>query len=99
MSHQGRGCTVSHVDEVEILRHRNDHLNAEIVDKISEWLRTSTRLASIDSTIEGSSVALREELLAYMREAASEHGLDPDGLERIFAAILDIKETSEAVSR
>jgi chorismate mutase len=90
---------VSHVDEIESLRHRNDHLNAEIVDKISEWVRTSTRLAGLDSTPKESPVTLREELLAYVRETASELGLDPDGLERIFAAILDIKGASEAVSR
>ena len=90
---------MSHVDEIERLRHRNNHLNAEIVEKISEWVRTSTRLAGLDSAPEESPVAPREELLAYMREAASEHGLDPNGLERIFAAILDIKGASEAVSR
>ena len=90
---------MSHVDEIERLRHRNNHLNAEIVEKISEWVRTSTRLADLDSAPEESPVAPREELLTHMREAASEHGLDPNGLERIFAAILDIKGASQAVSR
>lgn len=88
-----------HVDEIEGLRHRNDHLNAEIVEKISEWVGASTRLAGLDPAPGVSPEALREELLAHVRGAASEHGLDPEGLERIFAAILDIKSTPEAGSR
>jgi hypothetical protein len=90
---------VPHVDEIGGLRHRNDHLNAEIVEKMSEWVGASTRLAGLDPTPGESSEALREELLAHVRGAASEHGLNPEGLERIFAAMLDIKEASEAGSR
>ncbi len=88
-----------HVDEIEDLRHRNDHLNAEIVEKISEWVRASTRLAGLDPATGKSHEALREELLVHVRGAASEHGLNPEGLEQIFAAILDIKKASEAGSR
>ena len=90
---------MSHVDEIEGLRHQNDHLNAEIVEKISELVRASTRLVSLDPTPRGPPESLREELLTHVRGLASKHELDPEGLERIFAAILDIKGTLEADSR
>lgn len=88
-----------HVDEIEDLRRLNDLLNAEIVDKISEWVEASRRLADINRAQGGSPEALREELLANMRGAASERGLDPEGLERIFAAMMEIPGGPEVSSR
>jgi len=89
---------VPYVDEIEDLRHRNDHLNAEIVDKISEWVEASRRLAEINRVHGGSPEALREELLTNVREAASKWGLDPEGLERIFAAMIEIRSGPEVGS-
>jgi len=82
---------VSHVDEIEDLRHLNDHLNAEIVEKISEWVDASGRLAEINRAHGGSPEALREELFTNVRRAASTRGLDPERLERIFAAMMEIR--------
>ena len=90
---------MSHVDEIEDLRHLNDHLNAEIVDKISEWVEVSKRLAEINRVHGGSSEALREELLANVRRAALKRGLDPEGLERIFAEMMEVRGGPEVGSR
>jgi chorismate mutase len=89
---------VSHVDEIEDLRHLNDHLNAEIVDKISEWVEASRRLADINRAHGVSPEALREELLSNVRRAASTRGLDPERLERIFVAMIDIPSGPEVGS-
>ena len=90
---------MSHVDEIEDLRHLNDHLNAEIVDKISEWVEVSKRLAEINRVHGRSPEALREELLANVRRAALNRGLDPEGLERIFAEIMEVRGGPEVGSR
>lgn len=89
---------MSHVDEIEDLRHLNDHLNAEIVDKISEWVEASRRLADINRAHGVSPEALREELLSNVRRAASTRGLDPERLERIFAAMMEIRSGLEVGS-
>ena len=90
---------MSHIDEIESLRHLNDHLNAEIVDKISEWVKASGRLAEINRAHGESSEAFREKLLIDVREAASRRGLDPEGLERIFAEIMRVRGDVEAGPR
>jgi chorismate mutase len=90
---------VSHVDEIEDLRHLNDHLNAEIVYKLLEWVEASGRLAEINKAHGGSTEALREELLTNVREAASKRGLDPERLERIFAAMIETQSGSEVGPR
>ena len=89
---------MSHVDEVENLRLLNDHLNAEIVDKISEWVEASRRLAEINRAHGGSPEALKKELLSNVRRAASTRGLDPERLERIFAAMMEIRSGLEVGS-
>jgi chorismate mutase len=89
---------VSHVDEIENLRHLNDHLNEEIVDNISEWVEASRRLAEINKAHGVSPEALREELLSNVRKAASTRGLDPERLERIFDAMIEIPSVLEVGS-
>jgi chorismate mutase len=89
---------VSHVDEIKGLRHLNDHLNAEIVEKISEWVDASGRLAEINRAHGGSPEALKEELFTNFRRAASTRGLDPERLERIFAAMMEIRSGLEVGS-
>lgn len=89
---------MSYVDEIEGLRHLNDHLNAEIVDKITEWVEASRRLAEICGVNGESSEAFREKMLIGVKEAASRRGLDPEGLERIFAEIMRVRGGREAGS-
>ena len=89
---------MSGFDEIETLRHLNDHLNAEIVDKISEWAEASKRLAELNRASGVSQEAQKEEMLTNVRGAASKRGLDPEGIERIFSAMIEIQSSLEAVN-
>ena len=81
---------MSYLEEIESLRKRNDCLNAEIVEKISELVRTSKKIGILkgDATPRGVSAVFDESTMESVRGLAEEYRLDVEGVERIFQALM-----------
>jgi chorismate mutase len=77
---------VSHVDDIETLRKEIDRIDGEIVEKIAEWVRASKELGTLD-----------ESFMTQLQGLAHEHGVDVEGLERIFRALSVLVEQRRGV--
>ena len=77
---------MSRLDELETLRNEIDRIDEEIVEKIAAWVRASKEQATID-----------EALPTQIQGLAREHGVDIEGVERIFRALLGLVEEKRSV--
>ncbi len=80
--------------EEKIAPHRKeiDRLNAEIIDRLAKRVEVARAIAEVKRR-HGRPVvdAARERIvLDQARARAAERGLDPDGAERVFRAIIDV---------
>jgi hypothetical protein len=72
---------MSHIDDIETLRKEIDRIDGEIVEKIAEWIRASKELGTLD-----------ESFMTQIQGLAQEHGVDVEGVERIFRALTVLVE-------
>ena len=73
---------MSHVEDIETFREEIDRIDREIVEKIAKWVQASKELGRIDS----------EPFTAQLQGLALEHGIDIEGVKRIFQAMAALVE-------
>jgi chorismate mutase len=83
--------------EIEELRKKNDRLNSEIVEKLSEWLKFFTEIKDLNINYEKHEFSrkISEETRNVTQKLAKEHHLDKQGINRIFNEILKLQRFSE----
>jgi anthranilate synthase component 1 len=78
---------VSHFDDIETLRKEIDRIDGEIVEKIAEWIRASKELGTND-----------ESFRTQLQGLAHEHGVDVEGVERIFRVLSVLAEEGSMIA-
>ncbi len=64
------------VDELETLRNEIDRIDGEIIEKVTEWVRASKELGTLD-----------ESFMTQLQALAHEHGVGVEGVDRVFRAL------------
>jgi len=77
---------VSHVEDIETLREEIDRIDSEIVEKIAEWVQASKELGRTDG----------EPFTTQLKGLALEHGIDIEGVKRVFQAMATLVEDGRA---
>ena len=77
---------MSHVEDIETLREEIDRIDREIVEKIAEWVQASKELGRTDG----------EPFTAQIQGLAYEHGIDVEGVKRVFQALAALVEDRRA---
>ena len=77
---------MSHVEDIETLREEIECIDREIVEKIAEWVQASKELGRTDG----------EPFAAQIQGLAHEHGIDVEGVKRVFQAMAALVEDGRA---
>ena len=77
---------MSHVEDIETLRKEIDRIDGEIIEKIAEWVTASKGTLGTDS----------DSFMVQLQELAREHGIDVEGVTRIFQAMMTLVEERRA---
>ena len=83
---------MSYTDEIGPLRNEINRLNDEILEKISERVRVALRIGEAKKR-HGVPVvdrAREEAVLNHVGGLATDRGLDPEGVRRVFREIIDL---------
>ena len=73
---------MSYVEDIETLREEIDRIDSEIVEKLAEWVQASKELGRTDG----------EPFTAQIQRLAREHGIDVEGVKRVFQAMAALVE-------
>ena len=87
----------SYEEEIETLRTEINKLNLEIVSKLSERVYVALRIGEVKKNFGRPIVDRKREAKVYqqVRKAATENGIDADGVERIFREIIKLCTEAE----
>ena len=77
---------MSHVEDIETLRKEIDRIDGEIIEKIAAWVQTTKELGRTDG----------EPFMAQIQGVAREHGIDVEGVNRIFHTMAALVEEGRA---
>ncbi len=77
---------MSNYKDIAALRREIDHIDVEIVEKLAEWVQAYNGTHGIDC----------EPFMVQLQGLALEHGLDIEGLKRIFHAMTALTENGRA---
>ena len=83
---------MSYTEEMGPLRNEINRLNEEILEKIRERVRVALRIGEVKKR-HGVPVvdrAREEVVLNHVESLAADHGLNPEGLRRVFREIIDL---------
>ncbi len=83
---------MTYKEEINGLRKEINRLNGEILDRLAERVDVAREIAGVKKRHDKPIVdATRERaVLDQARVQAAKRGLDPDGVERIYRAIIDL---------
>ena len=77
---------MSHVEDIETLRKEIDRIDGEIIEKIAEWVQATKELGRTDG----------EPFIAQIQGIARKHGIEVEGVKRIFQAMAALVEEGRA---